>query len=269
MPRYAWQQAARPAPRLPAHAALHPPKSRQAALLKVLQAGLLLLGATSLKAETVPLCVGDFPPYNSAVLPDQGPVLQITREAFERVGLDIKVEFLPWARLLKLAEAGECAIVGLWRNAEREQIYEFSSAIVRQELGLFGRVGRARGELRQQLIGIERSSYVPEALNLDEQRRYPVQGIRQNFTMLAHDRIDLALADRGAGEFLLKQRPDLAALIEWKGPRLEYKDAHLAATRSAARARAWVEAFERGLAKLRADGSHQRILKQAGLMMPG
>lgn len=239
----------------------------QAAPRAVLLAG--LLASPLAQAQTVPLCVGDFPPYNSASLPEQGPVLQIARAAFQHAGLAVNVEFLPWPRLLKRAEAGECAIVGIWRSAERDRRYAFSSAIVRQELGLFGRIGSPRGELRAQLIGVERGSYMPEQLAREAQRRYPVQGIRQNFTMLAHGRIDLAFSDRAAGEFLLRERPELAARIEWKGPRLEYKDAHLAAARQSATASAWVDAFERGLARLKAEGSYQRILKQAGLTAPG
>ncbi|MDT8999777.1 transporter substrate-binding domain-containing protein [Paucibacter sp. APW11] len=221
-----------------------------------------------LAAEPVPLCVGNYPPYNSHELPDNGPVLQIATEAFRHVGLPVSISFLPWVRLLKQAEAGECAIVGIWRNAERDRLYDFSAPIVRQELGLFGPVGTPVKQLSGQLIGVERGSYLPAQLLEKDVLRYQVLGVRQNFTMLHHGRIALAFADRAAGEYLLRQQPEMALKIEWKEPRLEFKDAYLAGHRRYPLARAWVQAFDRGLSAMKADGSYQRILKKAGLLAP-
>lgn len=218
-------------------------------------------------AAPVPLCVGDFPPYNASHLPGRGPVIELMVEAFARQGLQVNVSFMPWARIIKLGEQGDCAIVGIWRNEQRDRLFSYSRPLVRQELGFFGRTGPGPDlhRLQDLTLGVERGSYLSPALQAPGLHLDLAAGLRSNFKKLALGRVDLVFGDRGAGEHLLAAEPELARMIEWKAPRLEYKDTYLAVAKRHPQARAWLDAFDQGLASMRADGSYLRLLSRAQL----
>lgn len=219
------------------------------------------------------ICVGHFPPYNSPTLPQGGPVIQIAAEAMRRSGHEIKTEFMPWARILKDGSDGRCGILGIWRNAERELIFDFSQPLLQQELGFFVRKGATHQfKTAQQLmglsIGIERGTYLPPLLN-DKNLRFDLaSSLQKNLQKLALGRIDLAFGAKEAGLAGLEREPALKAKVEWLAPGLERKDTYLAFAKSHPKADEWVAAFDKGLASMKADGSLQRILKGAGLASP-
>lgn len=238
-------------------------------------AWLLLLAAAltpaSRAADRIPLCVGDFPPYNASQLPEQGPVIQLITEAFRRQRHTVQVEFMPWARIIKLGEQGQCAVVGMWRNEQRDRLFSYSRPLLRQELGFFARkpadanAGPDLRRLQDLTLGVERGSYLSPILREPGLRLDLAAGLSSNLRKLAAGRVDLAYGDRAAGEYLLSTDPALSRLIEWKPPRLEFKDTYLAVAKQSPQGAAWLAAFEKGLTSMQADGSYQALLKQAGL----
>jgi polar amino acid transport system substrate-binding protein len=231
---------------------------------------LALCSAAAGATRTVTICVGDFQPYNSPALPQGGPVIQIAAEAMRRSGYELKVEFMPWARILKDGGEGRCGILGIWRNAERELIFDFSQALMQQELGFFARKG-SKHEFKtvQQLmglsIGVERGTYLPPILN-DKNLHFDLAvSMQKNLQKLALGRIDLAFGAKEAGLAGLEREPALKAQVEWLAPGLERKDTYLAFAKSHPRAGEWLAAFDKGLLGMRADGSLRKILQAAKL----
>jgi polar amino acid transport system substrate-binding protein len=222
-------------------------------------------------SQPVAICVGDFPPYNSPSLPHGGPVIQIASEAFRRAGFELKVEFMPWARILKDGSEGRCGILGIWRNAERELIFDFSLPVVQQELGFFARRGsRHEYQNAQQLaglsIGVERGSYLPPLLSDNKGLQFdPAGSLQKNLQKLARGRIDLAFGAKHAGLAGLEREPALKASVEWLSPGLERKDTHLAFTKTQSQAGELLAAFDKGLLSMKADGSLRKILAAAKL----
>ncbi|MCV2350124.1 substrate-binding periplasmic protein [Paucibacter sp. Y2R2-4] len=219
----------------------------------------------------MPICVGDFPPFNSPKLPKQGPVIEITTEAFKRLGYEIQTQFMPWARILKEGEDKNCLVLGMWRNAQREQVFNFSLPIVQQELGFFIKREskikdwREPGLLQQQLIGVERASYLPPALQEPGIRLDPSAGIKFNLQKLARDRIQLTFGNKDSGLYIIKNEPDLQGTVRWLPPGIERKDTYLACAKNHPEQEALLDAFNQGLRSMRADGSFQKILREAGL----
>ncbi|MEJ6006296.1 transporter substrate-binding domain-containing protein [Paucibacter sp. AS339] len=222
-------------------------------------------------APVVPICVGDFPPFNSPRLPKMGPVIEITTEAFKRSGYVVQTHFMPWARILKEGEDTRCLVLGIWRNPQREQLFNFSLPIVQQELGFFVRRDstlkdwREPGALQQQLIGVERGSYLPPALQEAGLRLDPSGGIKFNLLKLARERIQLAFGNKDSGEYAIRNEPGLQGTVQWLPPGIERKDTYLACAKSHPEQEALLGAFNQGLRSMRADGSYQKILSNAGL----
>ena len=203
--------------------------------------------------ELVPLCVGDFPPFNSAHLPQQGPVIEITTEAFKRSGYAVKTQFMPWARIVKEGEEKNCLILGIWRNAQRDQIFNFSLPIVQQELGFFVRQDspiqdwRKPGLLQQELIGVERGSYLSPALQAPGVHLDPSGGIRTNLQKLVRERIHLAYAAKESGLYAIQNDEGLKHKVRWLPPAIERKDAFLACAKDHPEQARLLNAFDRGL----------------------
>ena len=251
--------------------------SRPTVLLQQLLLSLALLAscghiwaAPAPSRRVASVCVGDFPPYNSPRLPRLGPVIALASEAFARGGYEMRPEFMPWARILKEGEDGRCLILGIWRNAARDQLFDYSSPLIEQELGFFIRRGalhdvRSPEALRRLRIGVERGSYLPELLRDPGLQLDLASALNSNLRKLAKDRIDLAFGAKDAGLYMLTREPELRARVEWLAPGLESKPTYLAFSRRAPDADAMRAAFEQGLQAMKADGSYRRLLKAAGL----
>jgi polar amino acid transport system substrate-binding protein len=236
----------------------------QTALLLALCVGAGLAEA----AEPVSICVGDFQPFNSPKLPQGGPVIQIATEALRRSGYELKVQFMPWARIIKDGSEGRCGILGLWHNAERELIFDFSASLLQQELGFFARRGagpsfKTAQQLQGLLIGVERGSYLPPLLTDPGLRFDPASSLEKNLQKLARGRIDLAFGAKEAGLAGMAREPALQAAIEWLEPGLERKPTHLAYAKIHPQGRVLLTAFDKGLASMKADGSLRKILTAA------
>jgi polar amino acid transport system substrate-binding protein len=97
-----------------------PPRSarrlRRAALGTVLALLAAVGGAGAAGAsgerETLQLATLEWPPYTSASLPGQGPIVETIREAFDRAGIDIAVQIVPWKRAISRAKSEAHPAVG-------------------------------------------------------------------------------------------------------------------------------------------------------------
>ena len=77
--------------------------------------------------ESLILALPEFPPYQ--YIEDgqkKGFKLDLLREASQRAGYDLKIEFRPWARSLRMIETGQADFTNMYKNAEREKLFTFS-----------------------------------------------------------------------------------------------------------------------------------------------
>ncbi|MCV2360083.1 transporter substrate-binding domain-containing protein [Paucibacter sp. TC2R-5] len=232
----------------------------------------MLTCATARAQDSAPviLCLTEFPPFNSEQLPKQGPLIELATEAFKRAGRRIDAQFMPWARALKEAEGGRCALFGIWRNAARDQVFDYSKPIIQMELGFFGRRGVALDfndprVLAGLLIGIQRATYLPPLLDNKNLRFDLGNDLLSSMRKLVRERVDLAYGNRALGQHLLASDPDLGAAVEWKSPALEVKDHLLGFAKSYEGGGALLKGFNKGLDSMKADGSYRKILSAGGL----
>ncbi|WP_159084440.1 substrate-binding periplasmic protein [Dongshaea marina] len=90
--------------------------------------GLVL--STSLRAETVRITNGEWPPLTSQTLPHSGILSKIITDAFASQGVRVEYGFFPWKRSYVLARAGVWDGTAGWsRKAEREKYFYYSDPI--------------------------------------------------------------------------------------------------------------------------------------------
>ncbi len=218
---------------------------------KVLCCWMLLALPGHVALAAVALCSADTRPFYSASLPEQGPVIQAVRRAYQQQGQQVDVQFMPWARAYEQALAGECGLIGLWPTAERDQLFLYSEPLMTLRLGYFTR--RANAELAQILalksprLGVQRGAYLnPQVAQLFTQR-VESSDIVQALQQLAKGRVDIVFANREAGLYLLSQSPQLASQVHYLQD-VEQKHAVLAYSRQQRDAARWLHLFNRGFA---------------------
>ena len=71
-----------------------------------LVAALICTGLFSLpvQAETIQLTSLEWPPYTGSELPQQGASMAVVEAAFDAMGHDLEVRFLPWQRAVDQAD---------------------------------------------------------------------------------------------------------------------------------------------------------------------
>ncbi|MBX9296485.1 substrate-binding periplasmic protein [Chromobacterium piscinae] len=88
--------------------------------------------------QTVDLATGEWPPYVSQQLPEQGVFAEIVREAFRRAGYQARMSFQSWPQTELLTKSGKAAAAFPYRpTPEREKDFDFSVPLMHSTSYLF------------------------------------------------------------------------------------------------------------------------------------
>jgi polar amino acid transport system substrate-binding protein len=198
----------------------------------------------------VPLCFTEFAPYVSADLPDGGSLGALARRAFAAEALPVQIHRVPWARAIAMARKGECIILALWRNEERDAAFRYSLPVAQMQLGLFVRSGQSGPLKPGARVAFERGSYLPDALTHGGYRLSPVVDVRPALNMLALDRVDAVFSERLSLEHLIAKEGRLATNIRWMGAPLEVKTTYMAISKEHPQADIWLDLLNRQIRSL-------------------
>lgn len=157
----------------------------------------------------------EWQPYAGAGLRDQGASAAVVKAAFQAMGYAVDIDFYPWARAVRLAEADNeyDGIFPMYYSAARERHLNCSGAIGRSPLGFAQRRAApvewsTLADLRAYRIGVVRDYVNTEAFDaMVAAGRIDVDAVSsdlQNLQKLTHGRIDLAVIDRNVFEYLWK-----------------------------------------------------------------
>ncbi len=195
-------------------------------------------------AATVPLCFTDFPPYVSADLPDGGSLGALARRAFTAAGLTVQAIKAPWARAFTMARNGECLLMAVWRNDERDALLRYSLPVARMQLGFFVRTDAGAEPLPADAqVAVERGAYLPPELTTGSYRLNPVVDRRPALQMLRLGRVDAVFSERASFEYLMAR--DAVTEVRWLAPAVELKTTYMALSKTHPQADAWLELLNR------------------------
>ena len=240
--------------------------------LSLLLSALIGVFATPVRAaEPVQLVSTEYPPYMGATLPNGGITVDIVTRAFRRAGYEPTVTFRPWARALDEAKDGKYdGVVFVWRSAERERWLAFSNALPVNQLGLYrlkaDRIAfRTLADLAAYTIGVGRGYANPPAFEAAGLRTESAVDDEENLRKLDAHRIDLVLIDRGVAAYLLgSSLARFAGEMEWVDPPIEEQTQYLGLPLDRPGYAVKLEAFNRALASLYADGTVRNLLTELG-----
>ncbi|MFZ5571138.1 MAG: substrate-binding periplasmic protein [Thermodesulfobacteriota bacterium] len=222
--------------------------------------------------QTVTLGTLDWEPYIGQKLENQGWVAEVVREAFKRSGYAVQFQFKPWARVTFEAQKGETdGYFPEYFSEDLKKDFVLSAPFAGGPLGFFKRRGEAvtytrLEDLKPYKIGVVRgyvntAEFDGAAYLKKEEAKDDVTNIKK----LLAKRLDLIVADKYVGLYLLKQEmPDKADSMEFIEPALEQKDLYVCITKKNPDHEKLIQAFNDGLAKIKADGTLDGIMKRHG-----
>ncbi|UFQ96492.1 substrate-binding periplasmic protein [Pseudomonas wenzhouensis] len=233
---------------------------------------LILLFGSAHAAQQVRLTNGEWPPYLGEALPHHGVASRIVTEAFALQGVEVRWEFHPWARSLKMAEQGLRDGSAVWlASPEREQHFHISEPVVESGYYLFHRKIHAFDwsdveDLRGLRIAGTRGYDYGDAFQRAEAARElkvtRVTGDEQGLRQLLAGRIDLFPVDKVVGFDLLYQKFSAAERqrLSFHGKPLRSDSLHLLLSREVPGNAELMQRFNRGLKQLRDSGKVSQYL---------
>lgn len=223
---------------------------------------------TAKPQATVTIAYTEYSPYYGAELPEQGPIMQIIKEAMQLVDIEIKSEQLPWARAYEWTKRGLYdGLCCAWVRQQRLKYFHYSKGLPDTRVALFKLKQRdlAFGkisDLKGQRIGIVRGFAKPQSLTAAGIELFASDSDIQNFRKLLAERIDFVLADSATANITLENFAQQRHLIEELSPALQQESQHLVFPKRKKNAAALMQSFNKGLETLKRTGRYQQILIQ-------
>ncbi|RMF16650.1 MAG: amino acid ABC transporter substrate-binding protein [Gammaproteobacteria bacterium] len=237
---------------------------------------LLLALSTQLPArgaEVIRLTNGEWPPYQSPELPHYGAASWLAQRAFEIEGYQVEYSFFPWNRAYYMAQTGQYDGSLIWSySEERAKHFIYSDPFLyTNTVFFFNRekpIDWDRWEDLQGLI-IGATSGYHYGTAFDEAERKGIFTVDRvssdelNLKKLIAGRIDAFPLSLDVGRYMLRtQFNDIErGRLDWHPKPLRKTAYHLIISRKSPRAQELVDAFNRGVAKLKASGEYERIMQ--------
>ncbi|GAB7024277.1 substrate-binding periplasmic protein [Salidesulfovibrio brasiliensis] len=234
-----------------------------------------LLFATPVSAETITFVTNEWAPYASENAKGMGFTTAIVKEACKRAGVDAKFKIMPWKRCLATVKKGQYdAVYNAYYNEERAKIYHYTDDYATSDIVIAIKKGNSVNydgsveSLRPYTIGVlkgyvntaefDKADYIKKEEATDEPT---------SLEKLMGGRVDAVSMDKFVALATMQNDPDLKAkadMLEILSPPLGTNKIYAMFTRNKPGIEQKVEAFNKGLAEIKADGTIEKIMKEYG-----
>lgn len=233
----------------------------------------LFLFTNAMAAGTIKLASLEWEPYIGPNMKDGGYVMEVIKEAYKRSGYTVQIDYLPWARAVKMAKDGDYdGYMPEYYSEDLKKDFLLSAPFQGGPLGFFKKktskiTFKKLEDLKDYSIGVVRG-YVNTAefdaasyLKKDE-----AKDDLTNLKKLIAGRIDLIICDKNVGNHILKtQIVQNAGDVEFMEPQLEEKDLYVCITKTAPEAQKKIDDFNAALKQMKDDGTIGKIIEKHGL----
>ncbi|VVQ15173.1 hypothetical protein PS918_05824 [Pseudomonas fluorescens] len=234
--------------------------------------GLLLL-IQNATAEKLRLVADAWPPFTDATLINGGLATDIVSTALARAGYASDFEQVPWARaLLGLGEGRYDVLVNAWYSDERTRLGQFSAAYLVNRVRFIKRKDAPiefnnLQQLHTYPVAMVRGYAYSPAFDDDASlQKVPVHSFAMAVRMVAADRVKLTLEDEYVARYYLaRESAKVRNAVEFLPKPLSENNLHILVSLKNPRHEQIVAGFDREIAKMKADGSYERLLKQHGM----
>lgn len=237
---------------------------------------LLLFSNALVAKDLVYLTSGEWPPYLSNNLPENGYASHIVKEAFSAVGIDVTFGFFPWERSFQYAKRGINPNGEIWHGSlvwvhtrDREKNFYYSDSVVTDQEVLFFLNDSAFSwdkpkALEGKIIGGTSHTVYPlfeQAENeglvrIDRAGNYDIL-----FKRLLMNRIDAVPQVKHVGNYYLQNNLTAKerAKITFSESVIETRSYHLILSKKLKKNKQLIELFNEGLNKIKLNGKYKEL----------
>ncbi|NDV25887.1 ABC transporter substrate-binding protein [Desulfovibrio sp. JC010] len=247
--------------------------SIKSAIFIIIQLLFLLSSPVDGLAErrSVSLATGEWPPYVSEYLVDNGMAAELVAEVFKEVGIEVSNTFYPWTRALLSVEKGGCAGSYPWRKeVDREEFGLFSDELFSTEFMFFYYKNKFQDneslnaeKVYPYIVGVPLGYAQLEDLKKRGYRCKVITNSANGILMLLKGHIDFLAEAEAVGDFLIRQllmgREDEFGKIN---AGLSPKPMRLIISKHDPDAEMLLEKFNKGLKKIKASGKYSMIMEK-------
>ena len=244
-----------------------PRLSRAVALI-----GVLLL-ATPAFAQRLRLVTDAWPPFTDSTLVNGGLATDIVTTALARAGYASDFEQVPWARaLMGVGDGRYDVLVNAWYDEARTHLGQFSGEYLLNRVRLIKRRDdpiefQDLEQLHDYPIAVVRGYAYSAAFDGDVQlQKVPVHNFAMAVRMLVARRVRLTVEDEFVARYYLAQESArVRNAVEFLPQPLSENSLHILVSLKNPEHEQIVAGFDREIAKMKADGSYARLMKQHGM----
>ncbi|WP_320176268.1 transporter substrate-binding domain-containing protein [Maridesulfovibrio sp.] len=232
----------------------------------------LFLFSGSAFAGKIHFAEGEWAPYVSKNLPENGFSTEIVRAALKAVGLEPELEYYPWKRSINLVEAGEAAGSFPWsKTPEREKQLLFSDPLHSTREVLFymkskfpdGLKFNSLSDLKTYVIGGTAGYWYEKAFKEAGLKVDYVSDTKTSFKKLERGRVDLIPENELVGWTIIKEMfPGQENKFGATTDTTRSGQMYVIFSKDKAEL---VTMFNEGLKKIKSDGIYSAILKKYNL----
>ncbi|MGX9763384.1 substrate-binding periplasmic protein [Pseudomonas shahriarae] len=241
--------------------------SRAVALL------VLLLLVPTVAAERLRLVADAWPPFTDATLLNGGLATDIVSTALARAGFASDFEQVPWARaLMGVGDGRYDVLINAWYDEARTQLGQFSDEYLLNRVRFIKRRDdpiefQNLQQLHDYPVAVVRGYAYSVEFDADPQlQKVPVHNFAMAVRMLAARRVRLTVEDEYVARFhLARESPRVRNAVEFLPKTLSENSLHILVSLKNPRHEQIVAGFDREIARMKADGSYARLLKQHGM----
>lgn len=225
--------------------------------------------------KVVTVSTGEWAPWAGENIPENGFVLHIVREIFDNAGYMVNYQFVPWQRAIVMLKRGEVDASAYWYKDDKRNNFAYHSEPVTKEKQVFffrktNPVNEwdSYEDLKGFKIGLTRgNTYPDELMELIDDKVLSADVANedlQSFKKLVHERIDVLPAPEVMGNEILNKEfsPSIRATIDYSSKPLTITTGHILFSRKRPKAKEYLEVFNKGLKKIKADGIYDNYFEK-------
>lgn len=215
------------------------------------------------------LVTDDWPPYYGQNLKNGGFATIIGKEAFEYSGIELKIEYYPWNRVINKSKEGEyIGVFGAYYSNERSQFFYYSNPIITSKTYLNGikeiKINPLSNDTLKGLrIGITKGYFYSEEFsNYDGVRFVTSYSVLEGLEKLFNGKIDLLTADYRVVKYYYNKLLREDTLYHFEPP-IAQEPIYILISKNAPKAKYYINAFNQGLKKLKESGRYGKIIDES------
>ncbi|TWX57750.1 substrate-binding periplasmic protein [Colwellia hornerae] len=241
---------------------------------KVIKLILILSFSTPAFSDTVYLTSLTWPPYSGKALNEQGASVAVAKAAFKAMGHELKVDFYPWSRAVKLASESDSKYVGYFPEYYyQSDEFSFSNPMGKGPLGLIENKNKpitwsSVKDLTKYKIGVVQdyvnTAEVDALIASGEIKAKTATSDETNIRKVAGQRIDAAVIDSNVFNYLLANSEDLAKVqgeVQMNSKLLTQKELFVAFKKSK-QGQQWLTIYNQGLDKIDINAVMEKYLNK-------